>query len=73
LMDELVKSCKPENPGCFILPKVDSEKMVISARARSDKGWTDLNRSVNIPVDLLDSAEMDASPSDDAYKTAPIS
>jgi hypothetical protein len=72
-MDELVKSCKPDNPGCFILPKVDSEKMVISARARNDKGWTDINRSVNIPVDLLDSAEMDASPLDDACEMPSIS
>jgi hypothetical protein len=73
LMDELVKSCKPENPGCFILPKVDAEKMLISARARNDKGWTDINRSVNIPVDLLDSAEMDASPLDDACEMPSIS
>jgi hypothetical protein len=72
-MDELVKSCKPDNPSCFILPKVDSEKMVITTRARCDKGWTDLERSVNIPLDLLDSAEMDASPSDDASEMIPIS
>jgi hypothetical protein len=73
LMDELVKSCKPENPGCFILPKVDADKMLISARARNDKGWTDINRSVNIPLDLLDSAEMDSSPLDDACEMTSIS
>jgi hypothetical protein len=73
LMDELVRSCKPENPGCFILPRVDSEKLVISARARNDKGWTDLSRSVNIPIDLLDSAENDTSPLDEAYDMTPVS
>jgi hypothetical protein len=73
LMDDLVKSCKPANPGCFILPKVDSEKLVITARARCDKGWTDLDRSVTIPADLLDASEMDASPSDDASEMMPIS
>jgi hypothetical protein len=73
LMDELVKSCKPENPGCFILPRVDSEKLVISARARNDKGWTDLTRSVSIPIDLLDSEENDASPGDEAYDMTPVS
>jgi hypothetical protein len=73
VMDELVKSCKPDNPGCFILPKVDSEKMIITTKARCDKGWINLERSVNIPLDLLDSVEMDASPLDDASEMTPIS
>jgi hypothetical protein len=73
LMDELVQSCKPANPGCFILPKVDSEKLVITAKARNDKGWTDLDRSVTIPTDLLDASELDASPMDDASEMMPIS
>ncbi len=72
-MDELVKSCKPTNPGCFILPKVDAEKLVITARARSDKGWTDLDRSVTIPADLLDSSEIDTITADDASEMISIS
>ncbi len=73
LMDELVQSCKLSNQGCFILPKVDAEKMVITAKARNDKGWTDLDRSVTIPTDLLDSVEMDANTMDDASEMTNIS
>jgi hypothetical protein len=73
LMDELVQSCKPSNQGCFILPKVDAEKMVITARARNDKGWADLDRSVTIPTDLLDSVEVDATAMDDASEMTNIS
>jgi hypothetical protein len=34
--------------------------MLVTAKARSDKGWTELNRSVPIPVDLLDPTELAA-------------
>jgi hypothetical protein len=60
MLDDFVKSCKPEHPGCFILAKVDAEKLLITARARSDKGWKDVNRSVPIPLDILDPAELAA-------------
>jgi hypothetical protein len=60
MLDEFVKSCKPEHPGCFILAKVDAEKLLITARARNDKGWKDVNRSVAIPLDILDPAELAA-------------
>jgi hypothetical protein len=59
-MDGLVKECKSFNPGCFILAKVDKEKLTVTARARSDYGWEDLDRSVPIPLDILDPAELAA-------------
>ncbi len=34
--------------------------MLITARARNDKGWKDVNRSVAIPLDILDPAELAA-------------
>jgi hypothetical protein len=60
MIDDFVKSCKPEHPGCFILAKVDAEKLLITARARSDKGWKDVDRFVNIPHDILDPDELAA-------------
>jgi hypothetical protein len=60
MLDDFVKSCKPDHPGCFILGKVDAEKLLITAKARNDKGWTDVARSVNIPLDILDPAELAA-------------
>jgi hypothetical protein len=33
---------------------------LITAKARNDKGWTDVDRSVNIPLDILDPAELAA-------------
>ena len=60
LIDSLVKECKALRPNCFILAKVDSEKLCITARARSDAGWEDLDNKVDIPVDLLDPVELAA-------------
>jgi hypothetical protein len=60
IIDEFVNACKADSPGNFILAKVDVEKMLVTAKARSDKGWTELNRSVPIPVDLLDQKELAA-------------
>jgi hypothetical protein len=57
IMDGLVKDCKAIKPGSFILAKVDAEKLLITARARSDKGWEDINRSVPIPENILDQVE----------------
>ncbi len=57
IMDGLVKECKAIKPGSFILAKVDSEKLLITARARNDKGWEDIDRSVPIPENILDMVE----------------
>ncbi len=60
IMDGVVKDCKASKTGKFILAKVDSERLVVTAKARSDKGWEDLDVSVPIPTDILDPAEMAA-------------
>jgi hypothetical protein len=60
IMDTIVKDCKAIKTGVFILAKVDAEKLVVTAKARSDKGWEDLGVSVPIPPDTLDQAEMAA-------------
>ncbi len=60
IMDTIVKDCKAIRTGAFILAKVDSEKLVVTAKARSDNGWEDLDVSVPIPSDILDPAEMAA-------------
>jgi hypothetical protein len=60
IMDDLIKECKPANPGCFILAKVDMDKLIVSARARTDNGWRDLENTAKIPLDILDPTEMAA-------------
>jgi hypothetical protein len=72
IMDDLVKRCKPDNNGCFILPKVDMDKLVVTARARSDKGWRDLEQSAKIPLDILDPAES-AAAEDEVIDMVPLS
>jgi hypothetical protein len=73
MLDDFVKSCKPDHPGCFILAKVDAEKLLITAKARNDKGWTDVDRSVNIPYDILDPAEMAATGDDEMSEDLSLS
>ncbi len=59
-MDKFVKECKIIKPDCFILAKVDIEKLCITAKTRTDSGWVDIDHKVAIPVDLLDPVELDA-------------
>ena len=73
VIDDFVKVCKQDRPGCFILAKVDVDKLRISAKARTDKGWDDLGRTTNIPQDLLDNAEQDPASQDDAVEMSNIS
>jgi hypothetical protein len=65
IMDEFVNACKSDSPGNFILTKVDLDKMLVTAKARNDKGWTELDRTVPIPLDLLDSKELAAAAADE--------
>jgi hypothetical protein len=60
LIDGFVKDCKKVKAGCFILAKVDIEKLCITARARTDEGWVNLDNTVSIPLDLLDPTELAA-------------
>jgi hypothetical protein len=60
LIDSFVKECKVIKPGCFILTKVDIEKLCVTARARTDDGWVVIDNKVSIPLDLLDPVELAA-------------
>jgi hypothetical protein len=60
LIDGFVKECKQVKSGCFILARVDIEKLCITARARTDEGWVNLDKSISIPIDLLDPTELAA-------------
>jgi hypothetical protein len=35
-------------------------KLLVTARARTDKGWRDLENSAKIPLDILDPTEIAA-------------
>jgi hypothetical protein len=72
IMDDLVKKCKPDNHGCFILAKVDMDKLVVTARARTDKGWKDLENFAKIPLDILDPSES-AAAEDEVIDMVPLS
>jgi Holliday junction resolvase RusA-like endonuclease len=72
IMDDLVKVCKPANSGCFILTRVDMDKLTVTARARTDKGWKDLDNTAKIPLDILDPAEM-AAADDEVIDMTPVS
>ncbi len=73
LMDKLVKECKDENPGRFILAKVDVENLTVTAKARSDEGWADLKNSTPIPYDILDPSELAAIGEDEVIEMVTIS
>ncbi len=73
IMDEFVNVCKSDSPGNFILAKVDVDKMLVTAKARSDKGWTELDRTVPIPLDLLDSKELAAAADEEMGEDATLS
>ncbi len=60
MIDTLVKECKTVRPNSFILAKVEIDRLCITARARSDSGWEDLGKKVDIPLDLLDPVELAA-------------
>jgi hypothetical protein len=60
LMNSLIKDCKTSRPKSFILAKVDTDNLCITARARNDSGWEDLPAKIDIPLDLLDDEELSA-------------
>ncbi len=72
-MDGVIKDCKAIKTGAFILAKVYSEKLVVTAKARTDKGWEDLDVAVPIPSDILDPAEMAAIADDEVSDMITVS
>jgi hypothetical protein len=74
IIDSFIKDCKVTKSGCFILARVDVENLCITARARTDSGWVDLDNKVSIPLDLLDPVELAAaSEGDDESEMISIS
>jgi hypothetical protein len=73
IIDDFVKVCKSDRLGCFILAKVEVEKLIVTARARTDKGWDDLDRTVSIPSDILDQAELESASQKEVVEMTNIS
>jgi hypothetical protein len=48
------------------------DKLVVTAKARTDKGWRDLEHSAKIPLDILDPAES-AAAEDEVIDMVPLS
>ena len=57
MMADLVKEAKAKRNGCFILTKVSTDNLTISAHASVDGKWEDLNLYKDIPLNILDRYE----------------
>jgi len=57
MLNDLIQEGKKAMPQRFIMTKVDIENLRISAHARGENGWVDLQLTKNIPMDLLDYRE----------------
>jgi hypothetical protein len=62
LMDKIVKEGKVAYPNCFIKTRVNIEKLLVTASAKTCNGWKDLDVSVQIPLDILDRVNNTAVP-----------
>jgi hypothetical protein len=60
LIDEVLKAGQSAKPGLFIRVRVVSENLTVVAHAREDGNWVDLHLGKKIPLDSLDSAELQA-------------
>jgi hypothetical protein len=54
LLNDLVKQGKQLQPDCFIRTKVNVEKLVVKAHAKTATGWIDPGLTKNITADILD-------------------
>jgi hypothetical protein len=55
-----LKAGQSAKPGLFIRVRVISESLTVVAHAREDGNWVDLNLGKKIPLDSLDTAELQA-------------
>jgi hypothetical protein len=55
LLGDAVKQGKALQPDCFIRTKVNIDKLIIEAHAKTASGWLDLGISQKIPLNILDS------------------
>jgi hypothetical protein len=64
LISGLISDAKKVRPGHFILAKVNSETLTVSAQASENNRWVDLNISKPIPLNILDRFEQMEADSD---------
>jgi hypothetical protein len=57
LIAGLISEAKAVKPGHFILAKVNTEHLTVSAHASENGRWVDLNVSKEIPLNILDRFE----------------
>ena len=73
ILDSLVKEGKKMAPDCFIRTWVNADKLTIDVHAREGKDWRDLGLSRDIPFNILNFHESQASENMDSDKSAPLS
>ena len=54
MINETIAEGKKRMDKCFIKVKVDIDNLKLSASARTDQGWTNLELDQNIPLDILE-------------------
>jgi len=57
LIAGLISEAKAVKPGNFILAKVNTDQLTVSAHASENGKWVDLNMSKEIPLNILDRFE----------------
>jgi hypothetical protein len=54
LLNNMVKQGKSLQPDCYIRTKVNVDKLVVEAHAKTASGWLDLGIKQSIPLNILD-------------------
>ena len=70
LIAGLISDAKKVKPGHFILAKVNSDTLTISAQASENNRWVDLNITKQIPLNILDRYEQMEADSDMEEETS---
>ena len=60
-------------PDCFICTRVNADKLTIDVHAKEGKDWRDLGLSRDIPFNILNFHESQASENMDSDESAPLS
>jgi len=72
LISGLISDAKKVKPGHFILAKVNSDTLTISAQASENNRWVDLNITKQIPLNILDRYEQMEADSDMEAESAVV-
>jgi hypothetical protein len=54
VLDKVIQDGKKEYPNSFISTRVNIDKLLITASAKTSEGWKDLKTSQPIPLDILE-------------------